>query len=125
VSPWLAKEFSLHDYFKHQYFRINKHIRRGLIAGLILLIMVAPLPIIFYRYKGVWFWEFIRRLYWILLWPLKRIVETLNISPWSSGKGFFFILVLAYLVAIGFVIGVSISYFGKIKGVREKKGEAG
>jgi hypothetical protein len=110
VSPWLAKEFPLHDYFKCQYFRINKHVRRGLISGLILLIIATPLPLMFYLYEGVWFWEFIKPLFYIIIWPLMKIIETLNLPSGSLGKGGFFILLCANIFAIGFAIGISISY---------------
>jgi hypothetical protein len=89
-----------------QYCRINKHIRAGWVAGTILPVMCIPLLMVFSRYKGVWFWESVKKSFYIILLPLKSFLQMLSDSLPSY---VLFAFVVSYVFIIGFVLGISIS----------------
>jgi hypothetical protein len=107
---WFFKESLVVLQLHSLYCRINKHIRAGWVAGTILPVMCIPLLMVFSRYKGVWFWESVKKLFYIILLPLKSFLQMLSDSLPSYVS---FAFAVSYLFAIGFVLGMSISYINK------------
>ena len=85
-----------------------------------MLVIVFPsFPLMFSRYKGVWFWELIKRILEAILWPLKQLFEILNISQWPiEYHRYLFFLTVIYLFTVGFLIGVTVSYL--VERIRRK-----
>ena len=111
VFPWFSETFPAFQYFQSRYFSLNKHIRAGLIGGVILYILTAPLPFIFSRYKGVWFWELVKQVAYAILLPVFYLLHRLNSSGWP--KEFCRIIFIIYIFAIGFLTGVLMSWFAE------------
>ena len=108
---WFFKESLVVLQLHSLYCRVNKHIRAGWVAGTILPLMCIPLLMVFSRYKGVWFWESVKKLFYIILLPLKSFLQMLSDSmpPYAS-----FAFFLVYIFVIGFILGVFISYMKKM-----------
>ena len=95
-------------YLQSQYFKINKHIRSGLVAGVILLIVQVLLFFMRGLYNDFQFCKWIVRISQRIFWPPRDWIEILSFSQWLPLAQVLF--VVFYIFAIGFVIGTSLSY---------------
>ncbi|MHC4771009.1 MAG: hypothetical protein ACYS8O_04315 [Planctomycetota bacterium] len=111
VFLWFSETSTVVLYMQSQYYRINKHVRSGLVGGMILLLFIVPLPSMFSYYEGVWFCEFIKHILYTILWPLKQLFEILNVfQSHPEYNRSMIIFGYMYLFAIGFVAGALISF---------------
>ena len=116
IFLWFSETSTVVLSLQFQYYRINKHIRGGLVAGVISLMMVPPfLPVLFLHYKGIWFWDLLNRITHVILWPLKGLFQMLDTSemPKEYQNIAFFLSWIIYTFAIGFLAGALISYLAE------------
>lgn len=108
LSSWFSEKYPMFELYQCFYFRINKHVRGGLVGGVIFLIMVAPLPYILIRYDEIYICEFVNLiLFGIILWPIMATFDFCNID--SIEPVLAFPVVIIYLFLVGFCIGAAIS----------------
>jgi len=122
LFPWFSKTFPAFQYFQSRYFFLNKHVRGGLVAGVISIIIFPPLlPVLFLHYKGTWFWDLLNRVTHVILWPLKVLFRMLDTSemPKEYQNIAFFLSWVIYTFAIGFLVGALISYLAEWLNNRE------
>ena len=103
MVSWFSETFPAVQIFECQYFRINKHIRAGMVAGIILLILIYPLPILFSKFKGTWYSEYSGYILDIVFFPIKYLAGILKPS-------LFVPIMILYTIVLGFAVGVLISY---------------
>jgi hypothetical protein len=123
ILSWMPQTPPLFLYFQCQYFRMSQHIRCGLVTGVILLIMEALLRVISFRYKGVWFWDWVRYLWATLYGPFRQLLKLLNFPKRPEGHQglIIFILYVIYFFAIGFIVGWSVSRLREWLSNRKKR----
>ncbi|MEN8126575.1 MAG: hypothetical protein ABFR90_02100 [Planctomycetota bacterium] len=111
LFSWIPQTPPLLQYLQSRYLAMNKYLRSGLVGGIIMLILVYPLPLVFHLYKDALFYEFIKRILHIILLPLKYVFDVLNIFQLPKEYSFIpVILMAAYFFVLGFGIGVLISW---------------
>jgi hypothetical protein len=111
LFSWMPEKLPLFQYLQCRYFLINRNIRCGLIGAVILLILVAPLPLMFSRYQKVGFWEFVKAALYVIFWPLRQLFEIIYVfqSPTEHNR-LMIVCIILYLFAVGFIVGFLISY---------------
>jgi len=108
ISPWFSENFPMFELYQCLYFRINKHLRSGLVAGVIMLIIALFVPYMLSLCEGLWICKFVRHIFFgIILWPARFIIEICNIN--SIEPVLAFPVVIIYLFLVGFCIGAFIS----------------
>ena len=91
-----------------QYFRINKHIRSGMVAGITCLVFATPIPFILSYAIWIRLSEYLMVVLKIVCYPLRWLAD-------EPGPSLQFFLVTFYLFGIGFIIGFMTSYLtGKL-----------
>lgn len=108
ISPWFSENFPMFELYQCLYFRINKHVRGGLVGGVIMLIIALLLPYMLSLCEGLWICKLVRHIFFgIILWPARFIIEICNIN--SIEPVLAFPVVVIYLFLVGFCIGAVIS----------------
>lgn len=105
---WMPEPLPLFLYLQCQYFRINKHVRAGLVGGVAFLITECLSYLMYRFHRDTGFYEWLRRLWHSVFWPQRDWIELLNFSLWPILAQFLF--VIFYLFMMGFIIGFLISY---------------
>lgn len=101
-------------YTQAQYFRINAHIRAGLIGGLAFWIIEAFVYVMHLFHRDIGFYGELIRLWHRVCWPHRGLMELLQISQWPTFA--VFLLVIFYLFLLGFLTGCFMSYLaGRIR----------
>lgn len=117
IFSWMPQTPPLFLYCQCQYFRLNKRIRCGLVAGMIFLFLEIQLYILSVIYKGVAFWESVRRIWMKVVWPPRRCFEILHILEFRLVT---VLVVFVYIFTIGFILGWCLSYL-KERFIRDKE----
>jgi hypothetical protein len=110
IFSWFSETSTFVLYVQSQYYRINKHVRSGFVGGIILPIVILPLPLLLSRYHGVFFWDAIAVVFKMIVRPFGLLEKILNISGWPLEDHFRMLFIVVYLFILGFVVGVLISY---------------
>lgn len=121
ISPWFSENFPMFEFYEYMYFRISKHIRSGLVAGVIMLIIALFVPYMLSLCEGLWICKFVRHIFFgIILWPARFIIEICNIN--SIEPVLAFPVVIIYLFLVGFCTGAAISCLAsKVNQIRKKR----
>lgn len=105
---WMPEPLPSFLYLQAQYFRINRHVRSGLVGSVSVLILQGVIYISVVLNKEDGFWHWLSRIWIRLFWPHREWVEILNFSRWPILAQFLF--VLFYLFMMGFAIGLLLSW---------------
>ena len=76
---------------------MNKHLKRGIIVGIIVLIFLSVFAVIADRNRGVSFWDSVRDFIWFLISPIAFIWEFLGFAG-CKGMGAVFWIFGSFLL---------------------------
>ena len=115
MLSWMPETPPLFLYLQCQYFRFNKHVRCGLISGMIFLMMEFLFPHTVLRHKGVWICDWLGHFWMTVHWPIVMLLDKLNYFNWPKQDQAVLIIMsfMIYCTAIGFVVGMTVSFLKK------------
>lgn len=111
VPAWMSKATPSIHFFQCHYQSIKQHKRAGLIAGISTLIALYLLPSIIALSTGLTAARTITRItFQITLYPLKCILNALDITPPESFLPALLIIAITTTFAAAFIAGLTASY---------------
>ena len=121
VPSWMSKATPSIHLFQCHYLSINQHKRAGLIAGIITLITLYFLPAIISLSTGLTAARTITRItFKISFYPLKCILNTLDITPPESFLPALLIITITTTFTAGFIAGLTASKLKQKMGNKSK-----
>ncbi len=109
IVLWSSEYSVTNLYLQSQYYRINPHIRAGIVGGIIVLITLFFLPVLKVYGTETWFYELSRIIWKTACWPLKQI----GLFDDTREAPIFVFVVLTYFFILGFILGIAISFLKK------------
>lgn len=117
LLPASLEQVCLLPVFRSWYFAIHRHVRGGLVAGVMAVLIVWPVPLIRRVCGGTLLVDLIDSIFGAILSPLRPLFKA------GFHPDVLFVLLLLYIVAVGFCLGLLISWLGRFTATADSQSE--